>query len=29
VIWLVRRNDGSTGVEVLRKTGDLSVVVRV
>ena len=26
---LVRRNDGSTGVEVLRKTGDLSVVVRV
>ena len=26
---LVRRNDGSTGVEVLRRTGDLSVVVRV
>jgi len=26
---LVRRNDGSTGVEVLRRTGDLSVVVHV
>jgi glycogen debranching enzyme len=26
---LVRRTDGSTGVEVLRRTGDLSVVVRV
>ena len=26
---LVRRNNGSTGVEVLRRTGDLSVVVRV
>jgi glycogen debranching enzyme len=26
---LVRRNDGSTGVEVLRRTGELSVVVRV
>ena len=25
---LVRRNDGSTGVEVLRRTGDLDVVVR-
>jgi len=26
---LVRRSDGSTGVEVLRRTGDLDVVVRV
>jgi hypothetical protein len=26
---LVRRTDGSTGVEVLRRSGDLDVVVRV
>ena len=26
---LVRRSDGSTGVEVLRRSGDLDVVVRV